>query len=106
MPVVDAFLRSDPFTNVYAFWDLHYLRRRARFYVCMEDDRLAGLLLDYLGRTGYHSIWVWGGKEAAGKLLDDTPLPDRMVFHLPLELEEIIESRFTVTARHLVDFMV
>ncbi len=49
VPLVDAFLHKDPFINAYAIWDLYYLRHRVRFFVCVDNGELAGLLLDYSG---------------------------------------------------------
>lgn len=104
VPMVDAFLRSDPFINAYALWDLHRLCHRTKFYVCMENDELVGLLLDYLGHTGYHFIWLWGDERSVSELLD-APLPDKMIFHVPIELESTIKSKISITAKHHVDFM-
>jgi GNAT superfamily N-acetyltransferase len=104
VPLIDAFLHRDPFVNAYAIWDLYFLPHRARFFICLEDGELKGLLLDYLGHTGVHSIWLWGIEEAVEKLLG-IPSYERMIFHVPPEFEPIVRRRFTITARYPVDFM-
>lgn len=104
VPLVDAFLHSDPFINAYAIWELHHLRHRAKFFVLIEDERLKGLLLDYLGHVGVHFIWLWGEEDAIEKLLD-LPLPEKAVFCVFPELESIIKQKFSIIARYSIDFM-
>jgi GNAT superfamily N-acetyltransferase len=70
----------------------------------MDDGKIVGLLLDYLGHTGFHFIWLWGYEKVCDKLLD-APLPEKMIFCVSPELESIIESRFAITAKYSVDFM-
>jgi RimJ/RimL family protein N-acetyltransferase len=104
MPLVDAFLRQNPFINAYALWDLHYLRHRAKFFVGMDCGKIVGLLLDYLGHTGFHFIWLWGDEKVCDKLLD-VPLPEKMIFCVFPELERIIERNFPITVKYQMDFM-
>ena len=104
VPVVDACLRRDPFINSYAIWDLYYLRHKAKFFVYFDDGTLAGLLLDYFSDDGLHFIWLWGGVDVAKKLLN-IPLPDKMVFCVTSEYENIIRQKFPITAKYQVIFM-
>ncbi len=106
VPIVDAYLRSALFINAFAIWDLHHLRHRAKFLVCIDNGRLRGLLLDYpsYAPASVHFVWLWGEKEAISKLLD-TPLPGKVVFHVPPEAEDIVRRKFSITAKCLVDFM-
>ncbi|MCR6692496.1 MAG: GNAT family N-acetyltransferase [archaeon YNP-LCB-003-016] len=104
IPLVEKFLYKDPFINAYAIYDLHYLRHRAKFFICLEDYELKGLLLDFLSRTGMHAIWLWGGEEAVEKLLDVISA-DKIMFHVFPESEHIIKRKFAVNARYDMDFM-
>jgi|Deesub1362A_J573_1020465.scaffolds.fasta_scaffold00214_29 GNAT superfamily N-acetyltransferase len=104
VPLVDAYLQRDPIFNAYAIWDLHYQRHRTKFFICIEDGKLAGLLLDYFSHTDVDFIWLWGEKEVIKKLLD-VPLPDKMVFHVVPELEDVIRQKFSITAKYSIDFM-
>lgn len=101
---IDAFLHKDPFVNAYAIWDLHYLGHRTKFFICFEDKELRGLLLDYLGHTGVHFIWLWGDEKAVERLLD-IPLADKMIFHVFPEYEFVIRKKFSITSKYPVDFM-
>jgi hypothetical protein len=104
VPLVDDFLRRDPFINAYALWDLHYLRHRAKFFVGIDEGEVVGLLLDYLGHTGFHFIWLWGDEKVCDKFLD-VPLPEKMIFCAFPELESIIKRSFPITAKYQMDFM-
>jgi GNAT superfamily N-acetyltransferase len=104
VPLVDAFLRQNPFINAYALWDLHYLRHRAKFFVSVDNGEVVGLLLDYLGHTDFHFIWLWGDEKVCDKLLD-VPLPEKMIFCIFPELEKIIARSFPITAKYQMDFM-
>ncbi|MGQ9507610.1 MAG: hypothetical protein ACUVTB_07145 [Candidatus Bathycorpusculaceae bacterium] len=104
VPLVDAFLHSDPFINAYAIWDLHYLRHRTKFFIYLDDGNLAGLLLDYLSDNGFHFIWLWGGEDDVEKLLN-IPLPNNVFFCIFPEHENIIKRKFRITAKYLMDFM-
>lgn len=104
VPLVDVYLRSDPFINAYAIYDLHHLRHRTKFFAYIDDGKIAGLRLDYLGHTGINFIGLWGEEKVVNKLLD-VPLPDKMIFHIPSEYENLIRKRFSITAKHPVDFM-
>jgi len=104
VPLVEAYLQSDPFLNAYAIWDLCYQRHRTKFFVCIEGGKLAGLLLDYFGHLGVDFIWLWGEEDIVEKLLD-VPLPDKMVFHVFPELEKVIRRKFSITAKYPTDFM-
>jgi GNAT superfamily N-acetyltransferase/SAM-dependent methyltransferase len=101
---VDTFLHKDPFVNAYAIWDLHYLRHRTKFFLCMDGVELKGLLLDYLGHIGVHFLWLWGEEKAVEKLLDAVSA-DKMIFHVFPEFESIIRRKFAITAKYHVDFM-
>jgi GNAT superfamily N-acetyltransferase len=104
VPLVESFLRKNPFVNAYAIYDLYDLRHRAKFFVSLENNELKGLLLDFLSRIGVHSIWLWGEKEAIVKLLD-TVSADKIIFHVFPEFEPIIRRKFAITAKYHVDFM-
>ena len=104
VPLVDAYLQSDPFLNAYALWDLRHWRHRTKFFICIDCGKLTGLLLDYLGHTGVHFIWLWGEEDVIEKLLD-VPLPDKIVFHVFPKLEGVIRRKFPITAKYPIDFM-
>ncbi len=104
VPIVDAFLHSDPFINAYAIWDLHYLRHKTKFFVYLDNGTLAGLLMDYLSDAGIHFIWLWGEVDAVKKLLN-IPLPDKMIFFIFPEYENIVRQKFPITAKYQVIFM-
>lgn len=105
IPLVDAFLRRDLFVNAYAIWDLYKLRHRTKFFVCLESGKVVGLLLDYSDYRGNHYIWLWGDENVVTKLLE-VPLPDRMVFCIPPELEGVIKRKFSITSKYPMDFMI
>jgi GNAT superfamily N-acetyltransferase len=102
--VVDSYLLKNPFLNAYAIWDLRYQPQRAKFFAYINNGKLARLLLDYFGHTGVDFIWLWGEKEVIKKLLD-VPLPDKMVFHVVPELEDVVRQKFSITAKYPIDFM-
>jgi RimJ/RimL family protein N-acetyltransferase len=104
IPLVESFLREDPFVNAYAIYDLYNLRHRAKFFVYLEDDKLKGLLLDFLSRRDVHSIWLFGEKEAIVKLLGIISA-EKIIFHVFPEFESIIRRKFAITAKYHVDFM-
>jgi hypothetical protein len=98
MPLVDAYLHSNLFINAYAIWNLYYLRDRTKFFVYIDDGKMAGILLDYLCHAGFHFIWLWGEETVIKKLLD-APLPDKMIFHVFPESENVIRRKFPITAK-------
>jgi len=104
VPLVNDFLSGDPFVNAYAIWDLRHLRYRTKFFLCMDGVKLKGLLLDYFSPAGVHFIWLWGEEKVVEKLLE-LPLPDKMIFHVFPELEDVIRRKFSITAKYPIDFM-
>jgi len=111
VPLVDGFLRNDPFVNAYALWDLHRLRNRTKFFLCMDERELKGLLLSYFspgdvirGTSPHHVIWLWGEENAVKELLD-IPLPDKIVFWVFPEFVGIIKRKFSISSQYQLDFM-
>lgn len=105
IPILDAFLRKDPLLNAYAIWDLHYMLHRSRFFIVQADQQIQGVLLDFHGHEGFHSIWLRGTSEAIESLLS-VPVYDKMLFPFTFpEYEEIIKQKFLISAKYMVDFM-
>jgi len=105
IPLLDAFLRRDILVNAYAIWDLYNMRHRTKFFIVKANEEIHGVLLDFHGHTGFHSIWLRGTNEAIERLLGILT-HDKMVFPFTLpENEEVIKRKFSITARYTTDFM-
>lgn len=105
VPLLDAFLHKDVLLNAYAIWDLHYMRHRSRFFLVQVDGEIQGVLLDFYGHTGFHSIWLRGTNKAVEKLLN-VPMYNKMLFPFMLpENEEVIKRKFPISAQSTTDFM-
>jgi len=103
VPLLDSFLHRDPLGNAYAIWDLGHSPQRSKFFLLFDEGELVGVLLDYLTYGGFHSIWLFG--EDIDELLD-IELPDKLVFHVPMELEEKVRERFPIRAGFSMEFMI
>lgn len=81
------------------------MRHRTRFFITKADEEIRGVLLDFYGHLGVHSIWLRGKNEAIKKLLGVLTY-DKMMFPSTFpEHEELVKQRFLITAQYSVDFM-
>jgi RimJ/RimL family protein N-acetyltransferase len=104
-PLLDSFLREDVLLNAYPIFDLHHMRQRSKFFIVYANKQIQGVLLDFHGHAGFHSIWLRGTNKAIEKLLDVLKY-DKMLFMLALpENEKAIERKFPTSNQHTMDFM-
>jgi len=103
----DRNLREDPLTNFFYLNDLHNPRERKKseFYIALRDDRIEGKLLVYRGMD-IASVWIRGTREAASHLLEALSVPDRAVFNVDRELDDVIRRKISIISEYPTEVMV
>jgi len=105
VPLLDSFLRKDILLNAYAIYDLHFMRHKSKFFIVQTGEQIQGVLLDFHGHSGFHTIWLRGTNKAVEKLLN-VLTHDKMLFISALrENEDVIKRKFPISVQHKVDFM-
>lgn len=83
------FLEEDKILHVFTIYDFRYMRDKTRIWVALEDESIAGYLLEFDNRI----VHTHGSVESAAKLLDCTDL-DEIVFVIEPHHLGVIKRNF------------
>lgn len=81
------------------------MRHRSKFFIVQAGEQIQGVLLDFHGHAGFHTIWLRGTNEAIEKLLSVLRYDKSLfIFALP-ENEDVVKRRFPTSAQCRVEFL-
>jgi len=83
------FLEEDKILHVFTIYDFRYMRDKTRIWVALENEMIAGYLLEFDNRI----VHTYGSAESAAKLLDYTNL-DEPVFVIEPHHLGVIKQNF------------
>ena len=81
------------------------MRHRTKIFIIRANEEIQGVLPDFYGHTGVHSIWLRGTNEAIEKLLSVLTCGKMMFPSTFPKHEEVVKQRFPITVQYWVDFM-
>jgi ribosomal protein S18 acetylase RimI-like enzyme len=94
------FLSEDPLDNAYMIYDMDHGGSAVEFWLAL-DRALEGVLLIYRGDV-FTCVWLQGGRRAARTLCRKVDL-DSAVFQVPVDLSDVVEESFPISAKYLED---
>jgi RimJ/RimL family protein N-acetyltransferase len=100
--VIDS-LRLDVIRHVFAFYDIQHEPEHTTMYAAFENDKLGGYILIYTA-LDFPSVILECEKDIAEKLIGYAP-KNHFIMHVPPNLLEIIEGRFSNAKHYLEDWM-
>jgi ribosomal protein S18 acetylase RimI-like enzyme len=84
-----AFLEAERILHIFTIYDFRYMRDKTKIWVALEDEKIAGYLLEFDNRI----VHTHGRAESAAKLLDYTNL-DEPVFVIEPHHLRVVEEHF------------